>query len=529
VRLVPDVPGDAGESFEPLYTASEMRALDSWAISERGIASLDLMERAGAGVAAAVSELEPAGLVRIVCGKGNNGGDGLVAARSLLDMGIEAESLLLWPASELSGDAVANYERLVSAGGTVKDVTADDLPSALAGTAVAVDAILGTGFSGAPRAPVDDAIDALNDLDCPVVAVDVPSGADASTGAVEGKCVRANTTVTFHASKLGLWIRPAKEFAGRVEIVDIGIPVEVSAPADAEAKAALIRPGVLDLVPRRAAGSTKFSSGSVLVIGGSTGLTGAVCLACEAAMRAGAGWVRAAVPASLNVVFEQKLTEVMTVPLPDADGDLQADKVDRVLEAAERADSVVLGPGLGRAPGAFELARALVAALDRPLLVDADGLNALAGELELVAGRKAPTVLTPHTGELARLLGKESAEISERRLAHAREAAERSQATVVLKGDDSIVAEVAGGIGVSPGGSAGLATAGTGDVLSGVIGAFLAKKLGPFEASCAGVQAHAQAGWIAATQLGVDSVIASDVITALPGALRRPGDDVTSA
>ena len=511
--------GTVIESFEPLFTAGEMRALDAWAISQRGIPSLELMEKAGGGVAAAVSDLEPAGPVRIVCGKGNNGGDGLVAARRLRELGLDAEPLLLWPPTELSGDAVANYDSLLSAGGTAREVSAGDLPAALAGSAVVVDALLGTGFSGSPRAPVGEAIEAINDASCPVVAIDVPSGVDASTGVIAGACVLADVTVTFHASKLGLWVTPGKSFAGRVEVIDIGIPSDEVPPPEAEAKAALILPGVLGLLPHRSSDSTKFTSGSVLVVGGSTGLTGAVCMACEAAMRAGAGWVRAAVPASLNLVFEQKLTEVMTVPLADDDGDLVAADADQVLEAAERADSVVLGPGLGRAPGAFELARTLVTSLERPLLVDADGLNALAGKLELVAGRRAPTVLTPHAGECARLLGKDSAQVSARRLEHARDVAAATQATVILKGDDSLVVEPTGRVAVSPGGSPGLATAGTGDVLSGVIGAFLAKGLGAFEASCAGVHAHAQAGWVAAAQLGADSVIASDVIGALPAAL----------
>jgi NAD(P)H-hydrate epimerase len=518
-------PDNVAEAFEPLYASGEMRALDAWAISERGVPPLELMEEAGAGVATAVNDLEPAGPVRIVCGKGNNGGDGLVAARRLAELGFEAESILLCPPAELSADARANYDRLTSGGGSVREVGAGDLPAALAGSAVAVDGLLGTGFSGTPRPPLDQAIEAINAADCPVVAIDVPSGVDASTGEVAGACVHADVTVTFHAPKVGLWIRPGKLFAGRVEAIEIGIPPEAAPPAEAVAKAGLILPGVLGLVPRRSGDSTKFSSGSVLVIGGSTGLTGAVCMTCEAAMRAGAGWVRAAVPASLNLVFEQKLTEVMTVPLEDRNGALLAKNVEQVLEVAERADSVVLGPGLGRAPGAFDLARELVKSLERPLLIDADGLNALAGKLDLVAQRDAPTVLTPHAGELARLLETESGLVSARRLEHARDAATAAQATVLLKGDDSLVVEADGRVAVSPGGSAGLATAGTGDVLSGVIGAFLAKGLAAFEASCAGVHAHAQAGWLAATQVGADSVIATDVIGALPAALRRPADD----
>jgi hydroxyethylthiazole kinase-like uncharacterized protein yjeF len=508
--------------LEPLYSAEQMRALDRWAIDRRGVPSLELMEKAGGGVASVVSDLEPTGPVRVVCGKGNNGGDGLVAVRRLVELGMDAQALLLWPPAELSEDARANYDALLSAGGEPSELRADDLAAALEGSAVVVDALLGTGFSGAPRPPLDTAIDAINGAPCPVVAVDVPSGADASTGEVAGACVRADTTVTFHASKVGLWILPGKLYAGDVEVVDIGIPADRAPPADRGRAAALIRPSVLGLLPRRGLDATKFSSGSVLVVGGSTGLTGAVCMACDAAMRAGAGWVRAAVPAVLNVVFEQKLTEVMTVPLGDREGFLAPAALDQLLEAAERADAVVVGPGLGRAEGSFELARRLVEALERPVLVDADGLNAVAGALEQLTRRKAPTILTPHAGELARLLETDSKQVSAHRLQHAREAAAVAKATVILKGDDSIVACADGQVAVSAGGSPALATAGTGDVLSGVIGAFLAKGLDPFEASCAGVHAHAQAGWLAATEHGADCVIATDVIRALPAALRRP-------
>jgi hydroxyethylthiazole kinase-like uncharacterized protein yjeF len=508
--------------LEPLYTAEEMRAVDTWAIEQRGIPSLELMEKAGGGVAGAVRDLEPTGPVRVVCGKGNNGGDGLVAARRLGELEIDAQALLLWPPAELSDDARANHDALVSAGGEAREVSVDELATVLSGSAVVVDALLGTGFSGAPRSPLDAAIEAINGASCPVVAVDVPSGVDASTGEVAGACVRAHVTVTFHASKVGVWILPGKSYAGRVEVVDIGVPADSAPVPDLERAAALILPAVLGLVPRRGLDSSKFSSGSVLVVGGSTGLTGAVCMASDSAMRAGAGWVRAAVPRSLNLVFEQKLTEVMTVPLADRDGFLEPAALKQVLEAAERADAVVLGPGLGRTEGSFELARRLLAEIDRPVLVDADGLNALAGALEQVTKRAAPTVLTPHAGELARLLDTDSKQVAAHRLQHAREAATTARATVVLKGDDSLVATPGGRVGVSAGGSPALATAGTGDVLSGVIGAFLAKGLAAFDASCAGVYAHSQAGWLAGTEQGADCVIATDVIRALPAALRRP-------
>jgi ADP-dependent NAD(P)H-hydrate dehydratase / NAD(P)H-hydrate epimerase len=507
--------------LEPLYSTAQMRALDSWAIDERGIPSLELMEKAGAGVAAAVAELEPAGPVRIVCGKGNNGGDGLVAARHLAERGIEAEALLLWEPEELSPDARENHGRLLASGGAARRVEAAGIAGTLVGSGAVVDALLGTGFSGAPRAPIDAAIESINDTGAPVVAIDVPSGVDASTGEVEGACVQADLTVTFHASKLGLWVMPGKSYSGRVEVIDIGIP---EGGPEASYDAGLIAAPVIDLVPPRGTDSTKFSSGSVLVVGGSTGLTGAVCMTCEAAMRAGAGWVRAAVPRSLNLVFEQKLTEPMTIPLPDDEGHLSPDAGDAIVEAAERADAVVVGPGLGRARGSFELARRLLSELERPVLLDADGLNAVAEVgLDLIAPRDFATVLTPHAGELARLVEVDSREVSMHRLRRATDAAAKAGAVVVLKGDDTLVVEgKRRPIAISAGGSPALATAGTGDVLSGVVASFLAKGLGAFEAASAGVYAHAQAGWLAATEYGADCVIATDVIAALPAALRRP-------
>ena len=255
----------------------------------------------------------------------------------------------------------------------------------------------------------------------------------------------------------------------------------------------------------------------MIVAGGSAGMTGAPCLACEAAMRAGAGYVTAAIPASLSLVFETRLLEVMTRALPDADGTLTADGVETVVELGRRGGALVLGPGLGGAGAEF--ARALARRSDLPLVLDADGLNAHAGRLEDLAGRAAPTVLTPHEGELARLLGVAREAVSRARLDHVRRAAARSGAIVLLKGDDTLVAAPDGSVAVSPGASPALATAGTGDVLSGVLGAMLAKRMDPFAAACAAVTVHALAGRRAAETLGADGVIASDVIAALPRSL----------
>jgi len=384
-----------------------------------------------------------------------------------------------------------------------------------------VDAILGTGFAGKPRGQAAQAIAAIDDLDqrAVVIACDVPSGVDASTGEVAGEVVRAAATATFHAGKPGLWISPGKQCAGEVCVVDIGIP----AGGPAEPQIGLISDRVTAQIPRRGVESSKFAAGSVVVCGGSIGLTGAPSLACEAAARAGAGYVTACVPASLNVVFETRLLEVMTVPLPDTDGGLASAAADTVLARAQRADALVLGPGLGPGPEAQALARALAARAQLPVLVDADGLNAHAGHLDELSRRPGPTVLTPHAGELARLLDTDSATVSRRRLAGVREAAARAHAVVVLKGDDTLVAEPGGTCAISRGGASALATAGTGDVLSGVIGAYLAKGMDPWTAACAGVLVHVRAGRLSAQRIGPEGVIARDVIESLPAALLAAG------
>jgi NAD(P)H-hydrate epimerase len=498
------------EWAQPLPDAEQQRAIDRWAIEERGIAGIELMERAGAGLTELAAAHAPEGRVAVVCGKGNNGGDGLVVARLLRERGREVDVLLLADPDELRGDARANFDRLPGPPPRRFEPGAFDAASGI------VDAVLGTGFSGRPREPAKAAIEAINAAGdhTAVIACDVPSGVDASTGEVAGPAVCADVTGTFHAAKPGLWITPGKRHAGSVTVIDIGIP----SGAPGQPTIGLIKDSVLAAIPRRGRESTKFAAGAVLVCGGSLGLTGAPCLSSESAMRAGAGYVTAFVPASLNLVFEQRLLEVMTVPLPDDDGAMGPDGGPQILERAARADALVLGPGLGRRPGTFELARSIARQAEIALVIDADGLNAHAERLSELSGRPAPTVMTPHAGELGRLLACESSEVEAHRLASARRAAQQSGAIVVLKGDDTIVAEPDGRAAVSPGGAPALATAGTGDVLSGVIGAFLSKRMDPFEATCAGVFMHVRAGQVAARKIGVEGVIARDVIEALPEA-----------
>jgi ADP-dependent NAD(P)H-hydrate dehydratase / NAD(P)H-hydrate epimerase len=481
--------------LEPLPDGARMRATDAWAIGEGLVPGPVLMERAGTALARLVEEVAPDGPVAVLAGKGNNGGDGYVVARVLREAGREVRMLAVAPVEELQGDAAHHAARTPSEPWD---------PRRLAGCAVAVDCLLGTGASGAPRGAALEAVQALDGLR--VVACDVPSGVDASTGEVASAAVRAEATCTFHAAKPGLWIAPGKAHAGRVVVADIGIPA--GAPVD-DPDVWLLRDGVLRDVPRRAASWSKFDSGRVLVAGGSRGLTGAPRLAAEAAMRAGAGYVTVLVPQSAQPSMDAQLVEVMSKGLPEEDGHhTEAGAA----EVAARGATVVLGPGLGRTESAVAFGRAVARDWDGPLVLDADGLRAVG-----LAPRAGETVLTPHEGELGALLDVPSDAIRARRLHHAREAARRAQAVVVLKGDDTLVARPDGVVAVSPGATAALATAGTGDVLAGVAGAMLARGLDAFAAACAAVRLHA----LAAETVAAEGLIARDVIGALSPVLSQ--------
>jgi len=448
---------------EPLYDTGEMRAAEERFPGFPDTADT-LMERAGTAVAEeALRAFPDAQRFTLVCGTGSNGGDGRIAAREL------------------------------AAAGRTVDETDEH-----AGADVVIDALLGTGFHGAPRAEAAERIGQVNASGRPVVSVDLPSGVDGSTGEVAGAAVRATVTVTFHGRKVGLAIAPGRFHAGEVIVADIGLE---------PAPTTIVRatPAILERVPRRSAEDSKFTSGSVLVVGGAHGTTSAPVLSARAAMRADAGYVTLAVPEECLAVAESLALE------PVKRGFAFSTAIEMLEPDLERAGALALGPGLGRSDEARTLVRELLGRADVPVVLDADGLFAL----EPVE-RSAPLVLTPHAGELARLLDTDSDWVSAHRLEAAARGSERFGAIVVLKGADTIVRAPDGRTVVCDVGPPSLATAGTGDVLTGVIGSFLAKGLDPVDAAVAAAVAHGLAARSVAYRSGL---IASDVIEALPSIL----------
>ncbi|MGH2995626.1 MAG: NAD(P)H-hydrate dehydratase, partial [Gaiellaceae bacterium] len=444
--------------------------------------------------------------IGVWCGGGANGGDGLVVARELRAAGREAFVRLLAPEQKLTGDAAENLRRAHEAGVPfVDEATPADL---------LVDALFGTGFRGAPRHEAARAVEELNAAEPPILAVDVPSGVNASTGVAAGPAVEADCTVTFHAPKLGLAVAPGRFHAGEVEVADIGLEA-------VETRHRRVTERILELVPRRGPRDNKYTAGAVVVVGGSTGMTGAPALAAEAAMRAGAGMATACVPASFNLVFEQRLVEALTRPCPDEGGTLTPQAADAILAASERAAAVALGPGLGRTEGTRGLVGYLLDTLDKPMVLDADALWAVTGKLDWVFSRQAPTVLTPHAGELGRLLGRKSAWVGAHRLDAAQAGADDAGAVLLLKGADTLVAAPGRGVLVCDLGNPGLATAGTGDVLTGIVAAFLAKGMEPRLAAAAAAATGGVAAGLAAERHGSAGMIARDVIEALSPALSR--------
>ncbi len=515
-----------------LVSAAQMRDLDRATIEDFGTPGEVLMERAGEGACAMLlgefSHLESAGAPAIVvAGKGNNGGDGFVIARLLLERGIATKVILLARRSQVRGDALLNLRRYEEVGGSIVEVeTAAALGRMvpdLGEAACVVDALLGTGLSSEVRGLYADAIAAINSCGAPVFAVDIPSGLDADSGRPLGTAVQAEATATFGFAKLGQVMYPGIEHCGRLAVVDIGIDERAIAAHPPRAR-------LLDdrlsgaWAPRRAADAHKGSAGHLLVVAGARGKTGAAILASRAGLRGGAGLVTLAGPASVNDIFATSLHELMTDPLPDEDGVLSFCET-RIGAALEGKAAVVAGPGLGTARGARRTVLWLLDWCRVPLVLDADALNVVSGRTAALRRAQAPVVLTPHPGEMARLAGIDTAAVQADRIGVARRFAESHRCTVVLKGARTVVAAADGMVWVNPTGNPGMASGGMGDVLAGLIGALAGQGLGADQAACVGVYLHGLAADRVA-EGGAIGMLATDVAEAIPRARRELDDRV---
>ncbi len=511
-----------------ILTADEMREVDRRAIEDLGIPSMVLMENAAIGVVDALAETFPeVESVAIFCGPGNNGGDGLAVARHLDARGYRLRTFLVIGGSPPRGDAALQLEIVERSGLPVERVEPDsDLVPVLAAGAgfdLIVDALFGTGLTRPLAGHFAELAVGLQSS-TPVLAVDLPSGLDGSRGEIPGPCWRADLTVTFAAPKVAHVFTPAAERIGRVVVTDLGIPPALidEAPGDLHL---LIGQELAACLATRAAPAHKGDFGHALLVGGSPGKSGAVILAARAAVRGGAGLVTVAVPEPLLSTVDGGSLESMTVALPSAStGDLGSGAAEAVLVAAEGKQAVALGPGLGLGVEAVATVRRLAAELALPLVLDADALNAMAGRLSELASRAAPTVLTPHPGEMGRLLGVSASEIQVDRPAAARRAAELSQAVIVLKGHQTLIADPEGGLYVNPTGNPGMATGGSGDVLTGLVTAFLAQGYEALIASQLAVYLHGLAGDLAAGDGAPEALRAGDLVTTLPRAFAGLAD-----
>ncbi|MGH2596529.1 MAG: NAD(P)H-hydrate dehydratase [Actinomycetota bacterium] len=506
--------------MKPILTPEQASALDREA-QERGIPAQLLMERAGRAVARAAVDVMGGTYGRravVVCGKGNNGGDGLVAGRHLARWGVRVSVVAVEALADLREPAATNASRLEEAP-SIRVLPFSDATLArdLERADVTIDAIFGTGFRGIPEDEWADAIAGVNASFAPVVAVDIPSGVNGATGAIEGDAVRADLTVTFGAAKVGAVLLPGAEFAGAVRVVDIGFPEDLVRP-----DMFLVEPNdVVAILPERSIDTHKRATGVLLVVAGSRGMTGAVRLIAEAAGRIGAGLIQVAVPRSILSVVQTELVETTFLPLDETSaGTIGAASLDIVLERLDGVDALAIGPGLSTDEETAGFVRELVRASPVPFVLDADGLNAFAGRAADLADRKAEAVLTPHAGEFARLCGVTARELSADRLRHARALAATTGAVTLLKGSRTLVVTSDGTVRVNPTGGPVLATAGSGDVLTGVIGGLLARGLAPIDAASAGAYVHGLAGILAGRSLG-EGTIATDITGHLPEAVNR--------
>lgn len=506
-------------------TAAEMRKIDQIAIKTFGIPGTVLMENAGVETArqivAALGAVEDK-MICIFAGKGNNGGDGFVVARHLYNQGAKIKVFILAPKSAITGDAKVNLEIIIRMGISVIEVAGSrDWEKAKIAVTFAdclVDALLGIGFTGEVTGDVAQAVDIINNSGKLTIAIDIPTGVDADTGQIRGQAVKADYTVTFGLPKPGLLIYPGAQHVGKLTVADIGIPFKLL--VDDSIKQNIVTTGSIKaILGSREPDAHKGTTGKATVVAGSQGMTGAAALTAMAVLRTGAGLVTLGTAESLNDIMEVKLTEVMTRPLPESGGGTIGRKALPYIEdLAAKSNVLAIGPGLGRNDETMAVVRETIKNAECPLVIDADALNALVGHTDLLNQAKALPVVTPHPGEMARLMGVTVKDVSVDRVGIARQAAGLWGAIVVLKGARTIVAYPDGEVYINTTGNPGLATGGTGDVLTGVIAGLIAQGLTTHAAAISGVHIHGLAGDIAAAS-GTIGLIASDVVAAMPAAI----------
>jgi NAD(P)H-hydrate epimerase len=515
-----------------------MQSIDRRAIEGMKIPGLSLMENAGIRTADIICdryavEGSPAGgvagkTVAVICGKGNNGGDGFVVARLLHQRGAKIIIFLIGAKGGVQGDALVNLERAQAAGLAVHEIADSAAFSIPSDCEVIVDAIFGTGFSGPVKPPYAEIIRAINahrgravSTHAPVVAVDAPSGLDGATGQVSDTCVKADISVTFGLPKYGQVVYPGKSYVGELLVADIGFPEK--AISEEEINLHYLTPiEAAAMLPHRAPESNKGDFGKLVVLAGSVGYTGAACLTAESGLRSGTGLVILGCPAGLNDIFETKLTEVITRPLPEVRKRrcFALRGLGEVREMVKWADAVAVGPGIGAYHETRELIFRLLAELDKPAVFDADALNILARDIDRLKGHSAPLVISPHPGEMARLTGRSIEQIQRNRIGVALEFSQEFNLVVILKGAPSVIAAPNGEAWINPTGNEGMATAGSGDVLTGIVGGFLAQGMLDIDAAVLGCCVHGKAGDLARDEIGSRGMIAGDILAMLPEALQ---------
>ena len=507
-------------------TDSQIQNLDRKAIQDFGIPGIVLMENAGAGTVRALYDHFPdirSRKVAIIAGPGNNGGDGFVIGRHLINRGVDVTALLVTAKEKVRGDARINlelYQKLRPIHEVHRQEDLLPLREQLGREGLVIDAILGTGLKSAVSGFFRETIDFINSLSVPVVAVDIPSGIEASSGKILGAAIRAKLTATFGIPKIGLLMHPGRSHTGKIEVVDISIP-------DYLVQEENIRVQLIELsdlaciLKQRSADTHKGQCGHLLILAGSPGKTGAAAMVSEAALRSGAGLITLGIPSSLNAIMETKLTEVMTEPLPETTAQtMSIESWTKIQELMEGKKAVALGPGISTEPETMQVVNRIICNSPIPLIIDADGINALAENCALLKEASAPVLLTPHPGEMARLMKSSVQHIQEDRIGIAGRFATEHGVYLVLKGAQTIIADPGGEVYINPTGNPGLASGGTGDVLTGMIAGFVAQGYSLSEASRVGVYLHGYIADLLAEETGEIGLTATDLLARIPVTLK---------